>query len=59
VEAAWQHVLEKATHELNAAEVAGLCATGPAFCVLDGDRFVIEADNPGIGESDAEDVGAR
>ena len=32
------------------------CAAGLAFLVLDGDRFVVEADDPGIGESDAKDV---
>jgi hypothetical protein len=55
-EAAWQHVLEEAAHELVAAEVAGSRAPGLALLVSDGDRFVIETDDPGISESDAEET---
>ena len=56
VEAARQHVLEEAAHELLAAEAEGSRAVGPAFLVLDGDRFVVETDDAGVGESDAKDV---
>ncbi len=56
VEAARQHVLEEAAHELVAAEAAGSPAAGLAVLVLDGDRFVVEADDAGVGESDAKDV---
>ena len=56
VEAARQHMLEEAAHELIAAETAGSRAAGLAFPVLDGDRFVVETDDAGVGESDAKDV---
>jgi hypothetical protein len=56
VEAARQHVLEEAAHELVAAQAAGSPAAGLAFLVLDRDRSVVEADDPGIGKSDAKDV---
>ena len=39
VEAARQHVLEEAAHELVAAEAAGPRVAGLAFLVLDGDRL--------------------
>src|SRR5208337_2220608 len=56
VEAARQHVLEEAAHEFHAAEAAGSQAACLAFLVLDGDRFVVETDDAGVGESDAKDV---
>ena len=56
VEAAGKHVLEEAAHELVAAEAAGSRAAGLAVLVLDGDRFVVEADDARVGESDAKDV---
>src|ERR1700750_3093997 len=56
VEAAQQHVLEEATHELVAAEPAGAPLAALAVLVLDGDPVVVEADDAGIGERDAEDV---
>src|SRR5271166_5096408 len=56
VEAARQHVLEEAAHELVAAEAAGSRASGLAFLVLDADGFVVEADDPGVGKSDTKDV---
>jgi hypothetical protein len=56
VEAARQHVLEEAAHELVAAEAAGPRVAGLAVLVLDSDRFVVEADDAGVGESDAKDV---
>ena len=37
-------------------EAAGSRAAGLAFLVLDGDRFVVETDDAGVGESDAKDV---
>src|SRR5271166_6300023 len=48
VGAARQHVLEEAAHELLAAEAAGSRAAGLAFPVLDGDCFVVEADDAGV-----------
>src|ERR1700722_1263353 len=56
VEAARQHVLEEAAHELMAAQAADSSVAGLAFLVLDGDRFVVEANDPCVGKSDAEDV---
>src|SRR5690242_16062572 len=56
VEAAWQHVLEEAAHELLAAEPAGAPLAGLAVLVLDRDRLVVEIDDAGVGERDAEDV---
>src|SRR5580692_3468618 len=56
VEAARQHMLEEAAHELLAAEAAGPRVAGLAVLVLDGDRFVVEADDARVGESDAKDV---
>src|SRR5689334_21893399 len=56
VEAARQYVLEKAAHELLAAEPAGAPPAALAVLVLDRDRLVIETDDAGVGESDAEDV---
>ena len=35
---------------------AGLRAAGLAVLVLDGDRFLVEADDARVGESDAKDV---
>src|SRR5208282_6572797 len=59
VKAARQHVLEEAAHELLAAQAAGSRAAGLAFLVLDGHRLVIEADDPGVGQSDAKDVAGQ
>src|SRR5208337_4804294 len=56
VEAARQHVLEEAAHELVAAEAAGAPAAGLAVLVLDRDRLVVEADDASIGERDTKDV---
>src|SRR5208282_3294591 len=56
VEAARQHMLEEAAHKLVAAETTGMSAAGLAVLVLDRDRLVVEADDPGVGESDTEDV---
>ena len=56
VEAARQHVLEEAAHEFVTAQAAGSRLAGLAFLVLDRDRFVVEADDPGVGKSDAKDV---
>ena len=56
VEAARQHVLKEAAHEFVAAEAAGSRPASRAFLVLDGDRFVVETDDAGIGESDTKDV---
>src|SRR6202453_2656133 len=56
VEAARQHVLEEAAHELLAAEPARPRLTGLAVLELDGDRFVVEADDACVGESDTKDV---
>ena len=56
VEAARQQVLEEAAHELVAAQAAGSPAAGLAFLVLKSDGFVVEADDPSVGESDAKDV---
>jgi len=43
MEATWQHMLEKAAHELVAAEAAGSLTAGLAFLVLDADRSVVSA----------------
>ena len=56
VEAERQHMLEEAAHELMAAQAADSSVAGLAFLVLDGDRFVVEANDPCVGKSDAEDV---
>ena len=40
----------------SAAETAGSRSAGLAFLALDGDCFVVEADDAGIGESDTKDV---
>jgi hypothetical protein len=59
MEATWQHMLEKAAHELVAAEAAGTLTAGLALLVLDADRSVVEADDPGVGKSDAKDVAGK
>src|SRR5208282_3113282 len=59
VEAARQHMLEEAAHELVAAEAAGSPAAGLAVLVLDRDRLVVEADDASVGESDTEDVAGK
>jgi hypothetical protein len=59
VEAARQHVLEEATHELVAADAAGSRAAGLAFVVLDADGLLVEPDDAGVGESDAKDVAGK
>src|SRR3954451_5670121 len=56
VEAARQHVLEEAAHELVAAEPAGASLAGLAVLVVEADPVVVEADDAGIGERDAEDI---
>src|SRR4051794_33988338 len=56
VEATWQHVLEEAAHELVATEPAGAPPAGLAVLVLEADPVVVEADDAGVGERDAEDV---
>src|SRR5271165_352211 len=56
VEAARQHMLEEAANKLVAAETTGMSAASLAVLVLDRDRLVVEADDPGVGESDTEDV---
>jgi hypothetical protein len=42
VEAARQHMLEEAAHELLAAQTAGSRASGLAFLVLDHNSFVTD-----------------
>jgi hypothetical protein len=59
VEASWQHMLEEAAHELVAAETTGTSAAGLAVLVLYRDRLVVEADDPGVGESDTEGTDGR
>ena len=59
VEAARQDVLEESAHELVSAEAAGSRAAGPAFLVSDADGLVVEADDAGVGESDAKDVAGQ
>ena len=56
VEAARQHVLKEAAHELVATQATGSSAAGAAFLVLEGDRSIAEADDPGVGEDDTKDV---
>ena len=56
MKASRQHVLEEAAHDLAAAQAADSRAAGLAVLVLDRDRLVVEADDPGVGESDAKDV---
>jgi len=56
VEAARQHVLEEAAHELLAAEAADTAAAGLAVAVvLDADPRIVEVDDAGVGDGDAED----
>ena len=48
-------MLEEAAHELVAAETAG--RQRPVLrSRLDGDLLVVEADDAGVGESDAKDI---
>jgi hypothetical protein len=46
----------RSRRQASAVEAAGSPAAGLAFLVLDGDRFVVEANDPCVGESDAKDV---
>ena len=48
VEAARQHVLEEAAHELFAAEAAGAPAAGLAVTEFDADTSIVEADDAAL-----------
>src|SRR5271165_7660468 len=50
------HISAVERAEFLAAEAAGSQAACLAFLVLDGDCFVVETDDAGVGESDAKDV---
>ena len=56
VEAFGQDMLEEAADELVAGEPAGPPARGFALLVADGDGCVVETDDAGVGDGDAEDV---
>src|ERR1700691_1577884 len=51
-----QDVLEEAAHELLAGDTAHPPAVGFAMLVADGDRLIVEGDDAGIGDGDAEDI---
>src|SRR5579863_10683259 len=56
VQALGQDVLEEAAHELLAGDAADPPAVGFAMLVADSDRLIVEADDSGVGDRDAEDV---
>src|ERR1700722_9686778 len=56
VQALGQDMLEEAAHELLAGDAAGPPPVGFAMLVADGDGLIVEADNAGVGDRDAEDV---
>ncbi|MFZ0602611.1 MAG: hypothetical protein WAN05_14880 [Roseiarcus sp.] len=51
-----QDVLEEAAHELLAGDAADPPAVGFAMLVADGDRLIVEADDSGVGDRDAEET---
>ena len=51
-----QDVLEEAAHELLAGDTAHPPAVGFAMLVADGDRLIVEGDDAGVGDGDAEDI---
>ncbi len=51
-----QDVLQEPAHELVARDAAGSPAVGFAVLVADGDGLVVEADDAGVGDGDAEHV---
>ena len=59
VGAARQHVLEEATHGVVAAKSTGSPEAGLTLPALDVDRFVVETDDAGVGESDTKDVASE
>ena len=56
VQALGQDMLEEAAHELLAGDAAGPPSVGFAMLVADGDGLVVEPDDTGVGDRDAEDV---
>ena len=56
VQALGQDVLQEPAHELVAWDAAGPPPVGFAVLVTDGHRLVIEADDAGVGDSDAKHV---
>lgn len=56
VEAARQHMLEEATHELLAAEAAKLPTADLTLLVAKADMVVVKTNDTGVGERDAEHV---
>jgi hypothetical protein len=51
-----QNVLEEAAHELLAGDAAHPPSVGLALLVADDDGLIVEADDAGVGDGDAEDV---
>ncbi len=56
VQALGQDVLEEATQELRTGDAGGPPPVGFAMLVADGDGLVVETDDAGVGDGDAEDV---
>ena len=56
VQALRQDVLEEAAYELLAGNAAGPPTVGFAMLVADGDSLIVEGDDAGVGDGDAEDV---
>ena len=56
MQALGQDVLEEAAHELLPGDPAHPPSVGFALLVADGDGLIVEADDAGIGDGDAEDV---
>src|SRR5436305_477041 len=51
-----QDMLEKAAHELLAGEGGGSVAVGGAILVAEGDACLVDADDPSVGDGDAQGI---
>jgi hypothetical protein len=56
MQALGQDVLEEAAHELLPGDAADPPPVGFTMLAADGDGLIVEADDPGVGDRDAEDV---
>jgi hypothetical protein len=59
VEAARQHVLEETAHEFLTAEAAKSPTSSLTLLVAQADMVVVETNNTGVGEGDAEDIASQ
>src|SRR5258708_40107070 len=51
-----QDMLEKGAHELLAGEGGGSVAVGGAILVAEGDACLVDADDPSVGDGDAQGI---